>query len=114
MQHEATTRELADILSVTEKTICEWAKHGIMKKISHGRYALKESLENWRSYQQCIHEGYDNPLAIWEIRRDIAWSESHPPPEVDVRNLIPIDDLAMFEIELDARGRVVRARRAST
>ena len=112
MQHEATTRELADILSVTEKTICEWSKSGVMVKLRHGRYDLKKSLENWAAYQKCIHEGYDDPLAVWQIRRDIAWSEAHPLPPYDPESveLVDIEELVTqrVTVERDAAGRITR------
>ena len=117
MEREATTTELAEILGVTPKTICEWAKTGIMENVSYGKYNLKNSLRNWAEYQKCIFEGHDDPLNIWQIRQEIAWSEAHYPRDVDVRtlNLIPLHDLELetFEVELDAAGRIVQARRAS-
>jgi phage terminase Nu1 subunit (DNA packaging protein) len=110
MQFEISTAEAAELFDVTRKTIAEWAKSGVMVKLAHGKYDLKQSLKNWAAYQRCVFEGFDNPMDTWMIRRDIAWSEEHRPRDVDVRNLIPLDDLEPFEIELDARGRIVRGR----
>jgi hypothetical protein len=100
MQYEATTSELAEILGVTRKTVAWWANAGVMEKISHGRYDLKKSLENWAGYQRCIFEGHHDPLAIWQVRRDIAWSKSHPLPVVDLENLRDLDELELIEVEL--------------
>jgi hypothetical protein len=112
MQHEITTAEAAEVFDVTRKTICEWAKSGVMEKISHGHYDLKKSLKNWTTYQQCVHEGYDNPLDIWMIRRDIAWNEAHPQPHYDPESveLVDIDELATqrVTVERDAAGRITR------
>jgi hypothetical protein len=107
MQYEATTAELAEILDVTKKTVCEWQKSGIAVKLRHGVYDLKRTLINWRDYQRCIFEGADDPLALWEIRQQVAWSEAHP-LDVDVKNLRPLPELEPFELELDAAGRIVR------
>jgi hypothetical protein len=83
VQLEATCAELSELLGVTEKTICHWAKCGIMEKIAHNKYGLGESLRNWTAYQKCIHRGCDDPMAVWWIQRDIDWSEAHPLPPYD-------------------------------
>ena len=62
IMHEATTAELAEILSVTRKTIALWTQQGIMVKLRHGVFDLKESLKNWSAYQRCIFEGAADPL----------------------------------------------------
>jgi hypothetical protein len=98
MQHEGTTSELAEILGVTRKTIALWSQQGIMEKLRHGRYDLKRSLENWAAYQKCVFEGHHDPLAIWQIRRDIAWSEAHP-LRVDLEDLRDISELELVDIE---------------
>jgi hypothetical protein len=113
MQNEISTAEAAELFDVTRKTIAEWAKSGVMEKISHGKYDLKKSLKNWTTYQQCIHEGYDNPLDTWMIRRDIAWSEAHPLPPYDPDNveLVDIEELMTLQtvtVERDAAGRITR------
>ncbi len=117
IMHEATTAELAEILSVTRKTIALWSAQGIMVKIAHGRYDLKNSLINWASYQRCIFEGAVDPLLRWQVRRDIAWSEAHPQPlpHVDLENLgdmVELTDtdleLRTFEVELDDEGNIKR------
>jgi hypothetical protein len=112
MQYEISTAEAVEIFSVTRKTIAAWARDGIMEKISHGRYDLKKSLKNFISYQECVHQGYDNPLDTWMIRRDIAWSEAHPQPHYDPDNveLVGIDELATqrVTVERDAAGRITR------
>jgi hypothetical protein len=107
MKYEISTSEAAEVFDVTGKTICEWSKSGIMVKLAHGKYDLKESLQNWVAYQKCIFEGADNPLELWMNRRDIAWSEAHP---IDYTNaeLVPLENLRTFEVEIDAAGRITR------
>ena len=106
MQKEASTAELSELLGVTEKTIAQWAKHGIMEKLAHGKYDLGESLRNWTAYQKCIHRGCDDPLAVWWIQRDIDWSEAHP------LGIGSSSDPIFFGLpageELDAAGRITR------
>ena len=99
MQHEATTAELAEILGVTRKTIALWAQQGIMVKLRHGVFDLKPSLENWVAYQRCIFEGAADPLLRWQVRREIAWSEAHPPAAVDLSK-IELVDLSTMETTL--------------
>ena len=91
IMHEATTAELAEILSVTRKTIALWTQQGIMVKLRHGVFDLKESLKNWSAYQRCIFEGAADPLLRWQVRRDIAWSEAHPTEAVDITKLELVD-----------------------
>jgi hypothetical protein len=114
MQLTISTAEAAEVFGVTSKTICEWAKVGLLEKVSHGKYDLKKSLKNWAEYQRCIGEGADYPMDRWMIRQELAWSEAHHSAPVDVTNLRPLPELETFELELVARGRVVRARPAST
>jgi hypothetical protein len=112
MQREATTTELAEILDVTAKTICEWAKAGIMEKVSYGKYDLKKSLKNWAEYQRCIFEGFDNPMDTWRIRQEIAWSDAHRLQDVDMGNIefvpLVLQELPLPDLELDAAGRMRR------
>jgi hypothetical protein len=113
MQLEATTAELAELLGVSEKTICSWAKRGIMEKLSHGKYDLGESLRNWTAYQKMLHKGCDNPLENWWIQRDIDWSEAHPlppydPATVELRDINELATLQTVTVERDAAGRIVR------
>ena len=113
-QHEISTAEAAEVFSVTRKTIALWSQQGIMVKLRHGVFDLKKSLKNWAEYQRCIFEGADDPLALWQIRQEIAWSEANPRPDysnLDLSN-IELVDLETFEVELDAAGRITRARRA--
>jgi hypothetical protein len=107
MQHEITTAEAAELFDVTRKTIALWAQSGVMVKLRHGVYDLKKSLKNWVSYQQCIFERADDPLALWEIRQQIAWSEAHPRPPFDLENTVLLPLGAMRTFELDASGRVI-------
>jgi hypothetical protein len=114
MEREATTSELAEILDCTAKTVIEWSKIGLMVKTSYGKYNLKNSLRNFAEYMRIVAEGYDSPLHVWQLRQEVAWSAAHPLPPIDLENLVlvPIADLEMqpFEVELDAAGKVVRAR----
>jgi hypothetical protein len=106
MQFEVSTSEAAEIFSVTKKTIAEWTKAGIMVKLRHGVFDLKESLKNWTAYQRCIHEGADDPLQLWHIRQQVEWSDAHPLPPYD-----GLGDLATLQpvtVERDAAGRIVR------
>jgi hypothetical protein len=80
IMHEITTAEAGELFDVTRKTIALWAQYGIMVKLRHGVFDLKKSLKNWADYQRCIFEGHDNPLELWQIRQDLAWSEAHPLP----------------------------------
>jgi hypothetical protein len=96
MKYEITTAEAAEVFSVTPKTIALWSQQRIMVKLRHGTYDLKQSLQNWTMYQQCIHEGFADPLAIWQIRRDMAWSEAHP-LHCDLENLRDISELGELE-----------------
>ena len=108
MQLEATTSELATLLDVSEKTICQWAKAGVMVKLRHGRYDLGRSLQNWTAYQRCVHEGFDHPLDTWAFRQEALWiEEERADPELRKRRFAEIE-------ALDAQGRVTRARPAST
>jgi hypothetical protein len=75
MQFEITTGEAAEIFSVTKKTVCEWAKHGIMEKTSHGKYNLKNCLRNWVIYQTVIREGHADTWFVWTLRMDPIWKE---------------------------------------
>jgi DNA-binding XRE family transcriptional regulator len=137
MQLEATTAELAELLGVSEKTICSWAKHGIMEKLAHRKYDLGASLRNWVEYKKCAFEGYDHPMDVWLIRRDerwlaeeSAWSEEERArryAELEAKiEALPLDaeggsvtdayvelvgeELPMrtFEVELDGEGRITR------
>jgi phage terminase Nu1 subunit (DNA packaging protein) len=93
MQLEITTAEAADLFSVTRKTVALWAQQGIMVKLRHGVFDLKESLQNWVAYQRCVFEGADNPMDLWQIRRDIAYAEAQRPREIGVGELRSLDDL---------------------
>jgi hypothetical protein len=107
MQYEATTHELADVLSVTEKTVCEWARSGIMVKLRHGRCDLKQSLANWAAYQRCVFDRVDDPLELWQIRQQVEWAATHPQPPLENMILTPLADLQTFEVRIDALGRVI-------
>lgn len=118
---EATTAELAEFFGVTWKTICEWAQSGVVVKLRHGRYDLRESVKNWAEYQRCLAEGGD--LELWEIRREHAWSLAHPDgetpeeiaayyashPEADPakNDLESLEQLDEFELGEDGRYRLV-------
>jgi hypothetical protein len=114
MQFEISTAEAAEVFSVTKKTIALWSQRGVMVKLRHGVYDLKNSLQNWTAYQQCIHEGAADPLTLWQIRRDAAWSDAHPLPPVDLENLGDmvelVGDLGLqtFEVERDDAGNIKR------
>jgi hypothetical protein len=112
IMHEISTAEAAELFDVTRKTIALWAQHGVMVKLRHGVFDLKKSLKNWAEYQRCIFQGADNPLELWEIRRDIAWSEAHPLPPYDPESveLVDIDELVpqRVTVERDAAGRITR------
>jgi hypothetical protein len=107
MQLEITTAEAAELFDVTRKTIALWAQSGVMVKLRHGVYDLKNSLKNWASYQRCVFEGADNPLELWEIRQQIAWREAHPEPPLDFENMVLLPLSSMRTFELDATGRIV-------
>jgi hypothetical protein len=112
MQYEISTAEAVEIFSVTRKTIAVWARVGIMEKISHGRYDLKKSLKNFISYQECVHQGYDNPLDTWMVRQEVTWAEENPLPRYDPESfeLVDIDELVpqRVTVERDGAGRIVR------
>lgn len=93
MQNTITTAEAVELFDVTRKTIAAWAQYGVMVKLAHGKYDLKESLKNWAEYQRCIFEGADNPLDLWQVRRDIADSAGRPQRDVGVTKLRPLGDL---------------------
>ena len=84
------------------KTVCWWANAGIAVKIRHGVYDLKPTLINWREYQQCIFEGATDPMALWQIRRDHAWSSAHPLPPFD--DLTELRDIRELEVEVTLTG----------
>lgn len=107
MRKQATTAELSELLGVTEKTIAQWAQHGIMAKLAHGKYDLGESLRNWTAYQKTIHRGCNNPLDVWWIQRDRDWSEAHPLPSYNPANVVLVDISELGTVELDASGRVI-------
>ena len=68
----ATTAELADLLVVTEKTICEWARYDLMVKVAHGRYDFRESLRNYLEYKDhCARGGNLNTwwMAVLPLRQ---------------------------------------------
>jgi hypothetical protein len=94
MQTEATTVELAEIFSVTPKTICEWAKSGIMEKTSYGKYNLKNCLRNWVIYQRVILEGHVDTWFAWTMKMDEIWKEEErADPELYRRRLAALESL---------------------
>jgi len=123
MQNEATTSELAEILSVSRKTICAWAKSGLMEKSSHGKYKLKESLRNFAQYCAIVRDGGNLHTWIFESvegrfanDRELPFGEEgleeqHP---VNLKNveLVEPPPLEEFEVELDDEGRVTRVIRS--
>jgi hypothetical protein len=113
MQHEISTAEAAELFDVTRKTIALWSQQGIMVKLRHGVFDLKKSLKNWTTYQQCIHDGADDPLELWHIRQQVEWSEAHPLPPFDPETveLVGLEELGTLQpvtVERDAAGRIVR------
>ena len=68
MKIEASTSELAEILGVSSKTIIAWSRPPrLMERVSHGKYRLKESLQNYVEYIKVKSEGGN----IW------TWSFEH-------------------------------------
>jgi len=124
MQLEATTAELAELLGVSEKTICSWAKHGIMEKLAHGKYDLGASLRNWVEYKKCAFEGYDHPMDVWVIRQEERWKEEESAWSEEERarryaemeaqlEALPFEhieaDAELLDLEVEvAEGRIVR------
>jgi hypothetical protein len=117
METEATTAELAEIFGVTRKTICTWAKLGLMEKSSYGKYRLKESLRNFAEYMRIVSEGRN--IYAWQFEhiegrfadgRAIPFDEAEEQPPVDLENvtLVDLPPLQEFEVELDDEGRVKR------
>ena len=65
---EVGTSELAEILGVTSKTIIQWSRPPrLMEKVSHGKYRLKESLQNYVEYMRVKSEGGN--LDTWCFER---------------------------------------------
>jgi phage terminase Nu1 subunit (DNA packaging protein) len=44
--------ELADLLSVSRKTIAEWAASGIVVRVAHGKYNLRESVRGFAKHMR--------------------------------------------------------------
>jgi hypothetical protein len=96
----ATTAELADLLQVTEKTICEWAKCDLMVRVAHGKYDLRESLRNYLEYKDDTRGGGN--LTTWSM----AVLPLRESADAEARGMSISDPAYTLAVERERAGRL--------
>ena len=105
MEKEATTAELAEIFSVSRKTISVWAKRGLMEKSSHGRYKLEGVPEKFCAILHRRPRGRrSHPLGVREVREQALRNDRGLPIDHDWEGFVPGPFAGKTPEELEAMG----------
>jgi phage terminase Nu1 subunit (DNA packaging protein) len=63
-----STTELADYLGLSSKAVAGYATSGVVKRVSPGRFLLRDSVRGYCAHQRAMAAGRSTPASIENVR----------------------------------------------